>query len=231
MVYPDMQSLIEGNEVALDILLICANKPVNYANLNSFALDDLWNAAKTFAAVRGHGNQAISGEIQAVQEAIMYERLPEPIGLGGIDVKEQSSGAQLYYARERHFQDLLYDICKDKIQQSIYDTLGFPIDKARQRECQIAQVYLQYLNDILFHNQSINGIAIDIDKFKHYYDQVFGKEMPPAITRQLIMEVLQQARLGYEYDGKFYPFWYTTRGDVGYKFRQMLAENIAARIA
>lgn len=59
MVYLNLQSMIEGSEVALDILLVCAGKPVNYVNLNTFTFDILWDAAKAFAAARGHGNQPI----------------------------------------------------------------------------------------------------------------------------------------------------------------------------
>lgn len=217
-------------EAALDLILVYANKPVNYTHRHDFSYNELWKIAKSFARARNHSQEAIGAAIQKIQEAAMYERLPDPIGLVDIDVSDQGlSGSALYYAHERHLQDLLFKQCSDRIQQSVDDTLGIPIEKARQRECQIAQVYLQYLNDILFHDQSIAGIAIDVDKFKHYYDKIYEREMPPTITRNLIMEVLQMARLGYEYDARFYPFWYTARKEVGQKFRKMLSESIAAR--
>lgn len=223
--------ITEKNQVIIDILLICANKPTNYANLKSFTYDDLWKVARSFAAARNHALQDIDAAILAIQEAITYEKLPEMIAFAGVRVQQEVFDSASYYAREKHFQDTVFESCEQRIWQSVYDTLGFPIEKARQRECQIARTYLQYLNDILFHGQGTAGITIDPDNFKHHYDSIYGKEMQPTINRSLVTEVLQLARLGYEYDGRFYPFWYTVRNDIGPKFRQKLSECIAARIS
>jgi hypothetical protein len=219
-------------DMILDILLVCADKPVNYSNLHKFTYSDLWKAAKSFAATRNHTPQMIYSAIQDLQEAIKNEKIPELIGFDGVALaSKELNPSGLYYARERHFQDVLFKLCKGKIEESIYNTLGLSIEKARQRECQIAQIYLQYLNDILFHDQPIAGITLDIDKLKRYYHRMYEREMPQTITYNLIIEVLQMARLGYEYDGKFYPFWYTVREDTGPKFRKQLSDSIAARMS
>lgn len=222
----------ENKEAVLDVLLVCANKPVNYSNLNELGFYDLWNIAKSFAEARDHDRDKIRSAIQTILGAVMDETLPEVIGLGVIglgDIEVQQTGltrSELYYAREEIFQDMIYKEAKDRIWHSIHDTLGFPVKKARQRECQIVRTYLQYLNDMLFTNQSIAWISIDRDKFKHYYNQIYSKEMPAEITRTLILEVLQMARLGYEHEGRFYPFWYTVRKDIGPEFRKTLEASL-----
>lgn len=169
----EIQTLVSGEnaEAILDILLVCANKPVNYFNLNSFSCEKLWKISKSFAIARDHSQDAI----MTLQEADGFSgKMPELISFSGVEIRQEGLyDFQLYYAREEHFQDLVYKLAEERIKQSVVDVLGLPIEKARQRrECQIVQVYLKYLNDILFHKQSIVGIAIDIEKFKHHYDNI-----------------------------------------------------------
>src|SRR2546426_4989602 len=136
-----ISSLIGGNigNIILDVLLVGANKPINYSNLKTLNYNELWKIAKSFAIARRHSEEAIDTAIQTVQDAIMHKKLPDLIEFSGIKLakEEEKSASVLYYTREQYFQELLYKLSEDKIKQSIIDTLGSPTTKARQRECQI----------------------------------------------------------------------------------------------
>lgn len=211
--------------------------PINALREGSFTYDNLWDAAKSFAIARGHTTYQIESAIKALQEIakINHFDLLTFAGFEDLISSENLAGpADVYYACEHIFQDLVHHNGKEKIRQSTCDALGsaLPVSQKhrRKRESEIILVYLRYLSDTIFHNRYRGFIELVMDSFEQTYQSIYdGCQMPPTITKATIVEVLQSARLGYQYQDRFYPFWYTVRKGMGQEFNQKLVDEIKSR--
>lgn len=201
------------HEVIVDLLLVIANKPVSYANLQNFSLADLWRLASNFVRQRHAGitESQIERNIESAKK--FFDGLQSKVDILTFEgepilqaIPDPSPAPRrLYYQREQSIQDFIFACNSRWIYDSFFGLL--------LKKLPVVQEILElWITQMVGKDMDLGRLFnLDMQELRYMYEYRFCKRMG-NIDKPMVIDTLIKARLAYVVDGDMLcPFWYTMK--------------------